>query len=334
MASPPHMPTLNVPRKRPSIAGSSGANKKRKPSNLRNSFAPDVNGVSGATTPRFSRSPSAESSVAGTSMANGTTGGKGRGKRRADDSRSMTGASLRGGPGSVVGSQNAAGEGGEDEDEDDEDEGEGMDTMLEGGAQDEEDASKAEQQIRILLERLDDDQTERYTIFRRIKLRKEIVRKITNQTLSQSVPQPVIIAINGFTKVFIGELIDRALTVRDEWAAARTHLPNPNIPPSLLATAFQRPSQFKTDAVATPEDIKAAGLNIPEAPLWEEIAKDKSFSDRVKDMDKGPLTPDHLREALRRYKRDREGGGAGVAGLSLEGPERSAARMGGRPLFR
>jgi len=217
--------------------------------------------------------------------------------------------------------------------EEDEDEGDG-DDMLEGGAQDEEDHMKAEESIRILLEKLDTDQTDRYTIFRRIKLRREIVRKITNQTLSQSVPQPVIIAINGFTKVFIGELIDRALTVRDEWAASRTHLPNPNIPPSILATSFQKPSKYKSDAVASQEDIKAAGLSIPPTPLWEEIGKDTALKDRLKDMDKGPLTPDHLREAMRRYKRDREGGGAGVAGLSLEGPERTAARMGGRRLFR
>lgn len=33
--------------------------------------------------------------------------------------------------------------------------------------------------------------------------------------------------------------------------------------------------------------------------------------------DLGPLLPDHFREALRRYKRDGEGGGTGVAGMSL-----------------
>jgi transcription initiation factor TFIID subunit 11 len=48
----------------------------------------------------------------------------------------------------------------------------------------------------------------------------------------------------------------------------------------------------------------------------------------------GPLTPDHLREALRRYKKDREGAATGFLGLSLEGRENAAGRMGGRKLFR
>ena len=49
---------------------------------------------------------------------------------------------------------------------------------------------------------------------------------------------------------------------------------------------------------------------------------------------RGPLTPDHLREALRRYKKDKEGGGVGFQGLSLHGRENVAVRMGGRRLFK
>lgn len=65
-----------------------------------------------------------------------------------------------------------------------------------------------------------------------------------------------------------------------------------------------------------------------------EVDKEEGLQDRLKLEDKGPLTPAHLREALRRYKRDREGGGAGFAGMSLEGVERTMARTGGRRLFR
>lgn len=51
--------------------------------------------------------------------------------------------------------------------------------------------------------------------------------------------------------------------------------------------------------------------------------------------DLGPLLPDHLREALRRYKRDGEGDGTGMGGLSLGLglPGKAAARGGGRRLF-
>lgn len=50
----------------------------------------------------------------------------------------------------------------------------------------------------------------------------------------------------------------------------------------------------------------------------------------------GPLQPDHVREALRRNKRDGEGGGTGAAAMSLglEVPGSGTARLGGRRLFR
>ncbi len=56
---------------------------------------------------------------------------------------------------------------------------------------------------------------------------------------------------------------------------------------------------------------------------------------KKKQKDLGALLPDHFREALRRYKRDGEGGGTGMAGVSLglgvQGT--GAARMGGKRLF-
>ena len=180
------------------------------------------------------------------------------------------------------------------------------------------------------------NQSNRYETYRRVKLKKEIVRKITNQTLSQSVPQPVIIAINGYTKCFIGELIDRAITVRDEWQAAKPVLPNPDIPLPLLVNGLCIPKNYEKDARPKNQDISQIGM-LPSqvrGGYWKEVGAETPIGERLKMRDKGPLTPDHLREALRRYKRDRDGGGAGFAGLSLEGVERAAARMGGKRLFK
>jgi len=60
------------------------------------------------------------------------------------------------------------------------------------------------------------------------------------------------------------------------------------------------------------------------------------LSAEIPECDRGPLLPDHLREALRRYKKRRGGGSVGFTGLSLEGRENTAAGMGGggRRLFR
>lgn len=183
-------------------------------------------------------------------------------------------------------------------------------------------------------------QQERYSTYRRIKLKKETVRKLVNQTLSQSVPQPVIIAVTSYAKSFLGELIDRALTVRDEYQAVKTHRPNENLPQPILMQTLHRPSAHIKDPRNKPTnaDINTAGWHPTQVdrsePIWKEIGKDVSLEERLKTTDKGPLMPSHLREALRRYKRDRDGGGAGFAGMSLEGVERTMSRTGGRRLFR
>jgi transcription initiation factor TFIID subunit 11 len=145
----------------------------------------------------------------------------------------------------------------------------------------------------MLLEAFTPDQAERYETWRRVKLRKDSVRKLTNHTLSQSVPASIVTTINGYTKVLISELVERARDVQLEWLTAEGKLPS--------------------------------GESVPaDAPLKE----------RFKPEDRGPLLPDHIREAYRRYKKDREGGCAGLLGLSLLGRESTAARTGGRKLFR
>jgi len=135
----------------------------------------------------------------------------------------------------------------------------------------------------------------RYELWNRIHLRKDIVRKLTNQTLSQSVPASVVTTINSYTKIFVGELVDRALEVQKEWTAA-----NPTLP------------------TGEPNVQKGDGLG----------------QAKVEERDRGPLLPDHLREALRRYKGDRDGGTVGFTGLSLEGPQTAAVRNGGKRLFK
>ncbi|KAG9377349.1 TAF40 Transcription initiation factor TFIID subunit TAF11 [Pyrenophora tritici-repentis] len=297
MASPTN---LNIPRKRGSISSQSGIAKKRKPSNLRNAFSPDAESAGGS--PRqYSRSPSVESNIT-TSVINGV-GGKKRRKKGGDG-------------GSVAGSS------------------------IEGGMSVEARRKQEKEYERMLEDFMTPAQMDRYATYRRIRLKRETVRKLVNQTLSQSVPQPIIIAVTSYSKTFIGELIDRALTVRDEWSAVRTHLPNPNLPPQILSQSLGRPSAHIKDERNKPtnSDITGAGWYPNQVDrsegIWKEVEKDASLQERLKACDKGPLTPAHLREALRRYKRDRDGGGAGFAGMSLEGVERTMGRTGGKRLFK
>ncbi|KAF2741809.1 hypothetical protein M011DRAFT_472793 [Sporormia fimetaria CBS 119925] len=131
MASPPpHLPSISIPRKRNSVSSISSAAKKRKPSQLRNAFSPESEGIGSPL--RYSRSPSVDSVATG-SIVN-SVGGRKR-KRKDGDTQSVTG-SLRGAKaGSVV--TGVEGEGGDkegdvDEEEEDE-EDEEMDAVLEGG---------------------------------------------------------------------------------------------------------------------------------------------------------------------------------------------------------
>lgn len=284
---------------------------------------------------RHSRSPSV-GSVDTASLANGAGGGRKR-KRKNDDGGSIAGSSVRGGTrpdeASMVGAAGA-----EEEEDDDYGEDEDEGTKLEGERPSEAAKQQAAHNERMLVLAMDESQQNAYSVYRRVKLKTSMVRKLVNQTLSQSVPPNVIIAVTSYSKAFVGELIDRALIVRDEWSAARTHLPNPNLPPAVLQQGLQEPFGHRPDSKPSNQHIQNAGLYLNhvnrEEGFWKEIPRDAGLKDRLKEEDKGPLTPAHLREALRRYKRDREGGGAGFAGLSLEGPERTLARTGGRRLFR
>ncbi|KAK7521288.1 hTAFII28-like protein conserved region-domain-containing protein [Phyllosticta citriasiana] len=479
MASPPS--NYNLSKKRPSLSGSLPANpsKRRKPSTgpsglRQTSFPPE----SSEQRAEFSRSPSVDSSF--TTHTN-TTRRKGKKGKGDDDMRSTTGTSVRGGK--AAGSEAADKDA---EEEEDDDGGEALDAVMEG--QGEADEKQEAEHLRMLIDHLDSDQSDRYAKYRAVKLKKEIVRRITNQTLSQSVPQSVVTTINSYTKVFIGSLIERARTVQEEWQAASEYAPindpryavlkqaqqppapaqQPSAPPTPHAqappptapSAPQTPGAFhnpygyahlqqpqynpgptphqysnvrlpgqpnsasstpptpgpvsafippqqqqqqpsspapptSSGGVPTPaasqqsnaqkasqESAAKASANgtqptnstntsvttsidstvsssdanpttttkdannptttssSPPSPsstaaaAFPKIPPDTPLRERLNEWDRGPLAPDHLREALRRYKRDREGGAMGFLGLSLEGRERTAGRMGGRRLFR
>ncbi|KAF1971300.1 hypothetical protein BU23DRAFT_185761 [Bimuria novae-zelandiae CBS 107.79] len=336
MTSPPHIPQINVPnpRKRGSISSVSSQVKKRKPSNLRNSFDPD-NETSVGSPLRHSRSPSV-GSIDTASFANGG-GGKKR-KRKNDDGASIAGSSVRGAQPDNGSLNGAAGAEGEEDDEADDDYGEEREEGVEGERPSAAAREQAAHNERLLVMAMDPSQQDAYAVYRRVQLKTAMVRKLVNQTLSQSVPPNVILAVKSYSKAFVGELIDRALTVRDEWAAARTHMPNPDMPPNILQQGLQEPFGHRPTSKPNRQQLQNAHLHphdtVANMDFWKEIPRDVSLQDRLKEEDKGPLTPAHLREALRRYKRDRDGGGAGFAGLSLEGPERTLARTGGRRLFR
>jgi transcription initiation factor TFIID subunit 11 len=199
-----------------------------------------------------------------------------------------------------------------------------------------------------------------------------VVRKIVNQTLSQSVPPNVITTISGYTKVFVGELIERARTVQEEWAeatdeagfaaaeaeeaetegkvnAAASTASDAAAPAIMdIATTTKKESN-DVDVKVEPTVTANVNTSIPPAiqSTMPDVTPSPSNTQRTKkpftlppNPHRGQLLPSHLREALRRYKRDCEGGNVGFSGMSTNGLGVKGSfvwnvrGLGGRRLFR
>ncbi|KAI9744209.1 MAG: hypothetical protein M1818_002361 [Claussenomyces sp. TS43310] len=295
-------------RKRSSdMSASAPAVKRRKPSVMssdsrisvhplrQTSFPPDgSDGQSYAV--RRSTSVDTMSLVSG-SAAGGITGKK-RGrkpKNKGDDNTSLideraptavSGASGRGGRNKTR-EQSA-----EDEDEDADD-----NVNVTIAARTAEDKEEEKQHRAMLVAAFDEEQFSRYEVWRSSRLSDNIVRRLVNQTLSQSVPASVILAVKSVTKLYAGEIIERARKIQTQWLDL------------------------------SGED-QTTGLPSPPALEGE---------DKAKETRRGPLTPDHLREALRRIKLERDGC-VGLLGLGrlqhANGAERFGLKTGGKRLLR
>ncbi|EGC47063.1 transcription factor TFIID [Histoplasma capsulatum var. duboisii H88] len=103
----------------------------------------------------------------------------------------------------------------------------------------------------ILIDAFTPAQSSRYDFFKRAKLNKSMVRKIVNQTLSQSVPPNVITTISGYTKVFVGELVEKARTVQEEWAEAADRVAYAEYEAALAREEEEEEVRAKADAEAT-----------------------------------------------------------------------------------
>ncbi|KAJ5894566.1 hypothetical protein N7495_006257 [Penicillium taxi] len=322
MSSPPPYQNVANPLKRHSISSNaSQPGKKARMHPLRQaSFADslDIERSFGGTSDAGSVTGSFTGSLGGTSADGVFSRNKKRGRKNKIDKDCDDAMSTRAtdtprpgspdGGGSIRAGMGGAGAGGADEADDDDDYG---DLGRDEGTTDTEAEKK---NLAILVDAFNPMQSERYDLFKRAKLRKESLRRIVNHALSQSVPASVVTTVNGFTKVYAGEMIEKARTVQAEWAQA-----------------FDDSSRAAFDAQEAARSVKEEGSS---SQLTQRVFRPPPNPHR------GQLLPSHLREGLRRTKRDGEGGGVGYSGLSndnlaVKGSVTwSSGTIGGRRLFR
>jgi len=164
------------------------------------------------------------------------------------------------------------------------------------------------------------EQEHRHLMYKRSTLNKTQLKRIVNQTVSQSVTALPLIAIGAYSKFFVGEIVTRALDVQKEWAAAFD---------ASIEKERERERQRQRQRESEQEQKRKGDGEAKEKNTSETKVADpktgvaKNDDTKVKKTEvapnphKGGLLPSHLREALRQYKADGEGGGVGFGNTSL-----------------
>ncbi|KAK4120973.1 TAFII28-domain-containing protein [Parathielavia appendiculata] len=162
----------------------------------------------------------------------------------------------------------------------------------------------------MLISALSEDQFYRFENWRAANLSKASVRRLVNATISQSVAENVVIGMRAVAKVFIGDIIESARRVQGEW--------------------IEKTGEKQTDLPSPPPTANPA-------PHADGETNNEANEAKADDR-RGPLRPEHLREAVRRYRKGFEGGGVGMQWVyhhqQQGGVERFSTRTGGRRIFR
>ncbi|KAJ7261838.1 TAFII28-domain-containing protein [Mycena haematopus] len=74
--------------------------------------------------------------------------------------------------------------------------------------------SQSKDNLKVLMDNFTPAQYERFEAYRRGALSKQSVRKVIQQTLSMQVSPPVAQVVAGFSKVFVGEMVEKARAVQ------------------------------------------------------------------------------------------------------------------------
>ncbi|KAI9346306.1 transcription initiation factor TFIID subunit 11 [Pilaira anomala] len=69
----------------------------------------------------------------------------------------------------------------------------------------------------LLLENFSTDQLQRYEAYRRSALNRTNVKRLVSQVLNQQISQTMAFVVAGFSKVYVGEIVEKAREIMEEW---------------------------------------------------------------------------------------------------------------------
>ncbi|KAJ1645435.1 transcription initiation factor TFIID subunit 11 [Coemansia asiatica] len=137
------------------------------------------------------------------------------GEARTNARATRAGSVSRGSGGGGADQPNA-----DDADDDDEDAGE-LGAGSFGGTSGLDDGSitliqQSNEEIGLLLEQMTDEQRQRYEVYRRTALNKGAIKKLVGHILNQQISSTLSFVIAGFSKVFVGEIVELAVQIQSE----------------------------------------------------------------------------------------------------------------------
>jgi transcription initiation factor TFIID subunit 11 len=154
-----------------------------------------------------------------------------------------------------------------------------------------------EEQTRLLMDNLSEEQMSRYEYLKRSSLNRGQMKKLAYSVLNQSVSNNVAIILGGVGKLFVGEIVERARDVKLRMDKA-----------DLLIKLSEKKElnaelkkQLKALKDAEDDDNELVDLT-PIKTRIDTIKAELNKLDLKKVSTNGPLQPEHIREAWRLYQ--------------------------------